>query len=340
MRWNNLRRRDWRIVVGAVCIASGVGCRPAVGQGAGAVLGQPVSPALDAAYVRGLRYLARTQTPEGRWPDGESGPGVAGLAVLAMLARGDDPEAGPWAASIRRALEFILVNQNPATGYIGPSMYHHGLATLALAEAYGAVPDPRLGPALDRAVRLILAAQIRNPMGGWRYSPDAEDADTTVSGAQVVALLAARNAGWFVPEEALDRAIRFYQSCQLGDGQMGYTGPDGGGSPARNAIAVAVAALSRRTDGDLFRRAWAVLRTTDPREGGGYFFYYLYYAAQAFFQADPAAWERWNSRAVRTLLELQGPDGSWSGPHGTAFSTSAALLTLAVNYRLLPIYER
>jgi len=34
-----------------------------------------------------------------------------------------------------------------------------------------------------------------NTFGAWRYSPESKDADTTVSGAQMVALFAARNAG-------------------------------------------------------------------------------------------------------------------------------------------------
>ena len=67
-------------------------------------------------------------------------------------------------------------------------MYNHGFATLALAESYGAVNDDRLGPALQKAVRLILTSQEANPTKAWRYSPDARDADTTVSGAQMVAL--------------------------------------------------------------------------------------------------------------------------------------------------------
>ena len=57
-------------------------------------------------------------------------------------------------------------------------------ATLALAELYGAVDDPRVGPALQRAVTLILEAQKRNQKGAWRYRPESNDADTTVSGGQ------------------------------------------------------------------------------------------------------------------------------------------------------------
>ena len=97
---------------------------------------------------------------------------------------------------------------------MGQSMYHHGFAMLGLAEAYGAVdernlwPDgkgPRsIGQALELAVRAAVTSQKKNSLGGWRYSPDANDADTSVSGAVLVGLLAARNAGIEVPD-AVDR---------------------------------------------------------------------------------------------------------------------------------------
>jgi hypothetical protein len=52
------------------------------------------------------------------------------------------------------------------------------------------------------------------------------------------------------------------------------------------------------------------------------------------------AWEKWNLENARRLTALQGSSGSWSGSEGDAFATSAALLSLALNYRYLPIYER
>ena len=103
-------------------------------------------------------------------------------------------------------------------------MYNHGFSTLALAEAYGYVHDDRIGPALQKAVDLILSSQSRNPNNAWRYSPESPDADTTVSGAQMVALFAARNAGIGVPEDAIRKALRFFAECQTPDGGIGYTG--------------------------------------------------------------------------------------------------------------------
>ena len=46
-------------------------------------------------------------------------------------------------------------------------MYNHGLSTFVLGQAYGMTSDPRVGPTLDRALKLIDQTQCRD--GGWDY---------------------------------------------------------------------------------------------------------------------------------------------------------------------------
>ena len=166
---------------------------------------------LDDSYVRGLLFLQSTQNEDGTWSDTSYGsqPGVLGMAVLAFLSRGDDPEFGTFSKSVKNAVQQILQKQNKETGYIGTSMYNHGFATLALAEYYGLSNDTSIGPALKKATNLIVSAQKTNPKGAWRYSPDSKDADTTVTGAQMVALFAARNAGIEVPDQAISKGKNF-----------------------------------------------------------------------------------------------------------------------------------
>ena len=210
-------------------------------------------------------------------------------------------------------------------------------ATLALAEAYGAVEDDRLGPALEKAIGLIINAQKKNPRGGWRYSPESTDADTTVSGAQMVALFAARNAGLTVPESAIQTGLKYFKTCQTPEGGFGYTS-NRGPNAARSAIGTLVFALAKEKDSATFRKAFGYLRKAP--ETSSYRNYYLYYGAQAFFHASPAEWAKWNRKNIATLKQNQNEDGSWGGQFGTTFATSASLLSLALNYRFLPIYER
>ena len=300
---------------------------------------------VERAYGKGLQFLVKTQTAAGAWgaenrsldPYGAE-PAVVGLAVLSMLAHGDDPNTGPYSQAIRRGLDYILSKMNKSNGYIGTSMYNHGFATLALAESYGTVNDPRLGPALKLAVSLILTSQSHNPEGAWRYSPEGKDADTTVSGAQLVALFAARNAGLGVPEDAIQKALKFFLRCQTPEGGFGYTNASGPNAP-RSAIGTLMLALAREKKSASFKAGLRYLAGTGRSEEG-YYHYYLYYASQALFQGSSSAWREWNQVNIKLLNETQGTDGGWSGQLGRTFSTAASLLSLALNYRFLPIYER
>lgn len=294
---------------------------------------------VERIYIKGLQYLVRNQTAEGNWKDLPYGsePAVVGFAIMSMLAHGDDPNLGPFSQSIRRGLEFILKQSNPATGYIGKTMYNHGFSTLALAEAYGMVDDPRIGPALQKAVQLILTSQANNPLGAWRYAPESNDADTTVSGSQMVALFAARNAGLAIPQDAIDKGIKYFLKNQTPDGGFGYLSPVGPNA-ARTAIGVLVLALAKEKNSKPFQAAFEYLKKTPPDQS--YAQYYLYYASQAFFQGSPQAWQGWNKKNIAQLKTSQTVEGNWEGQFGTTFATSASLLSLALNYRFLPIYER
>lgn len=303
--------------------------------------GTQLPPQVETIYERGLQYLVTSQTQEGAFP-GNYGqePATASLAMLAILAHGDDPNHGPYATTLKRCLELVLRNAQP-TGYIGTSMYNHGFATLALAEAYGAMQDERIAPALKRAVDLILTSQSKNRFKAWRYSPDSQDADSTVSGACFVALVAARNAGLLVPDSAIESTLKFYTDCQtIGSGSIGYTPGSGAHGASTTAIGVAVYAYARKKEQPTFTKAWKALRTTDGDGGGNYPFYYEYYAAQAMFQADVKTWEAWNAKQIQRLADTQNDDGSWDGGLGTGLSTGLGLLSIALNYRYLPIYER
>ena len=148
---------------------------------------------------------------------------------MSVLAHGDDPNAGPYATMVRRCLNYILSKQNSGSGYIGDTMYNHGFATLALAEAYGMVRDDRIGPALQKAVALTLTAQKKNKTGGWRYAPDSTDADSTVTGCQDASSPCTPHGtrAFPVPDEAFERGLKYMASCRDNEGGYGYTGPSG-----------------------------------------------------------------------------------------------------------------
>src|SRR5207253_3296131 len=171
------------------------------------------------------------------------------------------------------------------------------------------------------------------------------DADTSVSGAILVGLLAARNAGIEVPDEAVDRAISYYKGMTSASGQVAYSGGIGGfdESIARISIASLVYSLARRKDLPQFKSTTHYLVDKlefTGRSGFGWEDYQRYYQAQALFQGDVEAWRKWNQLLVQQLKAAQQPDGSITGQFGATIGTSFSLLALALNYRFLPIYER
>src|SRR6185369_9274002 len=93
--------------------------------------------------------------------------------------KGTGEKGSAYAKNVERALTFLMGKQS-REGDFGGGMYSHGLATIAMCEAYGLTSDPRLKSSAQRAVNFIAAAQ--NGKGGWDYSPKGAGNDTSVGG--------------------------------------------------------------------------------------------------------------------------------------------------------------
>ena len=98
-------------------------------------------------------------------------------------------------------------------------MYCHGIAAIALCEAYGLTEDPSLREPAEKAIQLIVSAQSKN--GGWRYNPKPGDADTSVTGWQYMALHSARMAGIEVEESVFENARRWFDKA-AGASMVGF----------------------------------------------------------------------------------------------------------------------
>ena len=343
---------DVLLLFRAIFLALTLGLSTALAQDPSLRFGGEIPPEVDTIYERGLAWLAANQTAEGSWTGGQAGAGVDGICLMAFLAGGDDPNFGKYAPNIRRAIRAIMGKQNAETGYFPDTMYHHGFSMLALAEAYGAVDEtmlwegakaPRsIAEAIQLAIRCAATAQKKNRWAGWRYSPDATDADTSVTGAVLMGLMAARNAGMEVPDEVIKDAMEYMRRSTGREGSVAYSGGLGGmgGSMNLTAVATLVGAVSRSKETEQFQAG--LKRLTENLEGGNqvsgsYAEYFRYYMAQALFQGDYASWKKWNDGTVRELHDLQADDG---GFQNAGYSTGMSLLAVALNYRFLPIYER
>lgn len=295
---------------------------------------------VERIYKKGLRYLATNQEPNGGWSGSGNRPAIVGLCTLAFLAHGEDPNHGPYSENIAKSVKLIIQAVNEGEdGFMGPQMYDHGFATLALAECYGMVDNPQIAPALEKAVALILKAQEINPRKGWRYRPTETSSDSTVSGCQIVALLAARNAGIPVPDKAINQGLAYMKSCRDNQGAYGYTNSSGVRTTL-TAIGSLCYSLAKKKDDPSFAKSTKHLKENIRNQGDSHPFYFRYYMAQALFQADETLWEQWNKDNTRLLSASQLPDGSFASNYGNAYSTATSLLSLALNYRYLPIYEK
>ncbi len=354
------------------------GNRTAAGR-AQAMQGGGATAASESAVNAALAWLADHQLSTGAWrTDRElarwADPGVTGLATLAFLGAGHTHKQGRYRETVRRALAY-LKEQQDTEGCIGRKggmartghMYNHGIATLALVEAYAMTKDPLLREPATRAVDFI--SQAQNATGGWRYYFNSADADSSVGGWMVMALRSARLAGILVPEKTWVGARKFFASVT--NREHGWTSYMAGMQPSSAAL-VAVGLLCNQyldpePDDDYVKLAsrailkfeprWVPLSKRDRmdlenmaiRSPGANDFYFWYYANLALHQRRGDVWEEWHPKVRETLLKAQErggkDDGSWppisrwSLRGGRVYSTAMATLTLEVYYRYAPIYR-
>src|ERR1019366_8133330 len=118
------------------------------------------------------------------------------LGLLPLLAAGKThkPAAkNEYDKVIDKGLKFLMRSQDQKTGYFGVSMYAHGLATIAMCEAYGLSQDPALRRYAQGGINLIVNAQHEG--GGWRYGPSKQPGDLSVAGWQIMSLKSGQMAG-------------------------------------------------------------------------------------------------------------------------------------------------
>ncbi|CAN5615797.1 terpene cyclase/mutase family protein [soil metagenome] len=324
-----------------------------------------VTPDTQAVIQRGIAYLARVQSPQGFWDDGQ-GPNIAvtGLAALALMAAGNQPGRGAFGRNVSRALDYCLTRgHGTPAGFLhggdeaqGQSqMYEHGFGTLFLAELSGMLPTSerqmRLRDKLEQAVGVIFRSQSSKE-GGWRYRAEPGESDVSVTVAQLMALRAARNAGVAVPKSIVDSAVDYIRACQLPEGGFRYIkGVDtGGASFARSAAAVVGLYCAGLYDDPAIARGLRYLKQFQPNNRGQrdprverYYYYGHYYAALAMWTAGGDTWNTWFTAVRNDLISRArtGPSGVWVDfGHGSAYATAMALIILQLPNNYLPILQK
>ena len=171
----------------------------------------------EQAIALAIEWFKRNQESDGRWSLEKHG-GARGhdnaATSFAMLCffgwniKHTEPDKQDYHQVMAKAVGWLLGRMGKdgdLTGGADNGMYDQGIATMALAEAYGLTKDPALREPLKRATDFILRAQSEK-LGGWRYRPGSRDNDTSVFGWEVMALSSARLAGIEVSDRAFQLA--------------------------------------------------------------------------------------------------------------------------------------
>ena len=315
------------------------------------------SSATESAVDRGLSYLAKTQEKDGRWDIGKGGGqrghdvGATAFALLSFYGRGErhDQEC-EYQDTVARGLQWLLSQQNRASGDLrganpqGNAMYDHGIASLALIEAYGVTKDPDLRPRAIAAIEFMGESQHKE--GGWRYKP-GERGDLSATGWYIMALGSAQMSGIPVPEKILSGARAFLEAVRGGPsgGSYGYTDSPGKRNSGRHGMNAAgffcSQLLGASPIGASAFESAQLLGSAGLKDSD---LYYIYYGTVAAYQHQGPLWREWREKMQGKFLEGQDQDGSWQsgGGHGKAMGriigTALTVLCLEAHYRYTPLY--
>lgn len=312
-----------------------------------------LTAAASQAIDKGLKFLLSTQKKDGSWDlDGEGGRviPITSLAMMAFMTKAQFPGSGPHGEQLDRAKDFLLKYAKSRTdGYLGGSMYEHGLATLALSEIWGMTRDKKddddIQKALEKAVDVIVRSQ--NPGGGWRYQPQADGGeDTSCTQTVFHCLASARQAGILVPQEVITKVGKYLKGAQNAE-SGGFTyAPNGRAnvSFACSAGGTYSAQLAGLRDSEMVTASLRYMKKQFPAvitKGAGHYYYSHYYAIQAMVQAGDEHYAEWYPVIRDALVSRQGENGSWHGKKGhTSHETPMAIIILATPHRYIPIYQR
>jgi len=345
------------VVLAAVIIALGVVPSPALAQAGDREHLERIGKRdkIDEAVDKALAYLATQQDPTDGHFKGDKPNTLTALACLAHMAAGHFPGRSPYGENFRRGIMYLVRASKKHNGYFGNEsnarMYGHGICAVTLSEAYGMLQDEeenrKVKEALERALKVILHSQVKQGVkqGGWRYAPQPNDADLSVTAWQILALRSAQNCQLEVPDKAIRDATDYLRRSYHKSSKGFAYSPGGGPSVAMKSAGVvcmlALGANKTQADKEMINGSASYLLTLNPTSGG-HFYYQSYYVATAANMVGKEHREVLLPKLEKFLLGLQMPTGEFrkhQGAQGGVYSTAFSVICLCVGYQYLPIYQ-
>lgn len=332
---------------------------------------------------RALAWLASQQAADGSFNSMDRGqPAVTSLCALAFLSSGHLPGSGPYGEHLNRAIRFVsgcrqadgLLSYRPPDATMLPynaahtAIYNHAIGALLLSETYGMTGEDdgeTLCQSIEDAVRFTLERQSvpkTDPVnqGGWRYIrrwQGTESSDLSVTSWLVLHLRSARNAGFEVPKESIDDAVRYIERC-FEPKQKAFTyglisfdrhitrAVTGAGVVSLSMAGVHQTEMARSAGKWILDHPFTEYRGSYGTSGEDRFFYSLFYCTLAMHQLGGEYWSGYYPKIVPLLLGNQRAEGAWDteaggdAMYGNAYTTALVVLSLSAPYQLLPIYQR
>lgn len=345
---------------------------------------------VDTSIDKALQWLASRQQRNGSFPTMAQGqPGVTSLCTMAFAAHGHLPGEGPYGEQLSKAVDYVLSCQKPSgllaqvaprgvkisrqvSHDIGTSaVYNHAIASLLLSEVYamgGADRAARLQSVIEKSLEVTIIMQSwpkprEVDEGGWRYLHPFHgiDSDLSLTGWQLMFLRSAKNAGFDVSDEPIDRAVKYVQRCfRPKFGIFNYTATEED-RRSRAMAGAGVLALAHagfhnsqeakaagewilQHDFDSYNEIETFTQTEYYKDR---YHYGVFNCSQAMYQLGGRYWQEFFPPLLRTLLANQRTNGSWpaenhyeDGKFGPAYTTALVVMALGAPNQLLPIFQR
>lgn len=313
----------------------------------------------EAAVLKALRWLKRTQNADGSWSETKP-EAMAGLGLLAFLAHGETPLSDEFGMTVQKAMQYLTDHMMTVSADDPPrdreAPYRHAITVYALAEAYGLTKIPFLKPAMETGLAIIVSGQQESGGYDYHYSKRSERWDLSISAWQIQAMKAGYVAGADVPGllEALETSVDFLKNRAHKNGEFAYSSATAGGWGMQGAGTLCLQLLGEGQSQEA-RAGVKNISANDSVVWDNDAEYrvqenpacYWYYETQAMFHAGQAAWRKWNRQFAKVLVENQRSDGHWECPgrmkrrseFDPCYTTTLCCLSLQVYYRYLPTYK-
>lgn len=314
---------------------------------------------VDNAIENGLKYLQSTQTKDGDWLlASKKNPAITSLCLLSFLSAGHLPNKGPYTETFNNGLRWVVALQNEDGVFtdIRPlEMYHQGICTFFLAEAFAKGDDKlkeQLKPRLEKALRVIEKAQRTKPdedQGGWRYQIKHEGgSDMSVTGWQILAIVAAKRASLQVPQKVLDNALAFVRRNHDRKGGGFYYWHGGRSTQVTTATGIL---------GLLFLGDTTHGRPVEALKGGDYLLKNspqstrihladtIYNASLASFHLNEHYWASARANLYAAYFDKQDRTGAWrisdldARFYGESYTTAMMIMALTIEKQHLLMHQ-